>query len=178
MFKFGVTTLVLRQFSINKDPSDLPALEIVGRAGGLIAWLLTQMKLNTLTTLKLQGEELSVVYGSLSGETHTVIPVSAIESTQCGHSKTLLYLYLGVIVLALGLTTGDMARILISAIIAAVFFAIYYFSNRMFISVSAGDRTETIAYKKGLVDGASVDLERTLEAIAVINESVLAKHRV
>jgi len=175
MFRFGVTTLVLRKFEINKDGADKPAIEIVGRASGIIAWILTSMKLNTLTTLRLQGNELVVVYGSLSGETHTVIPVSAIESTQCGYSKTLAYLYLGIIALVFGLTTGELLPFLGLAVISGILMALYYFSNRMFIAVSAGNRTEMIAYKKGLVDGEAVDLERTLEAIDVINTNVLSR---
>jgi len=175
MFKFGVTTLVLRKFEINKDATDKPAIEIVGRSSGIIAWILTAMKLNTLTTLRLQGNELSIVYGSLSGETHTIIPVSAIESTQCGYSKTLAYLYLGIISILYGLGTGELVPLLGLAVIGGILLAAYYFSNRMFIAVSAGNRTEMIAYKKGLVDGEAVDLERTLEAIDVINTNVLSR---
>ena len=96
MLQFGVTTLVLRKFEVNKEAVGVPAIEIVGRAGGFVAWLLTAMKLNTLTTFRLQGDELSVVYGSLSGETHTVIPVSAIESTQM-----LMLVYVPLLVLLL-----------------------------------------------------------------------------
>ena len=146
MLQFGVTTLVLRKFEVNKEAVGVPAIEIVGRAGGFVAWLLTAMKLNTLTTFRLQGDELSVVYGSLSGETHTVIPVSAIESTQCGYSKSLAYLYLGIISVLSGLYSGELVPFLGLAILGRIFFALYYFSNRMFIAVSAGSRTEMIAY--------------------------------
>ena len=175
MFNFGVTTLVLRQFTINDQGSDGPAIEIVGRASGLIAWLLTAMKLNTLTTLRLHDNELSVVYGSLSGETHTLVPVSAIESTQCGYSKSLIYLYLAIGVVLFGLSSGELIPFLGFLLLGAVFGALYYFSNRMFIAVSAGNRTVMIAYKKGLIEGEPVDLDRTLEAIAVINRNVIEK---
>ena len=126
MFNFRVTTLVLRKFSINRESADEPAIEIVGRASGLMPWILTKMNLNTLTTLKLKGEELSVVYGSVSGETHTVIPVSAIESTQCGYSKTLAYLYLAFIALIYGLILRD----------ASLFFALALLATE--ISVACG----------------------------------------
>jgi len=175
MFKLGVTTLVLRKFTISDQGTDGPALEIVGRASGFVAWLLTTMKLNTLTTLRLQGNELSIVSGSLSGETHTLIPVTSIESTQCGHSKKLIYLYVAIAAVLLGLSTGELVPFLGSLVLSAIFGALYYFSNQMFIEVSAGTRTEIIAYKKGLVDGETVDLERTLEAINVINSSVIEK---
>ena len=175
MFNFGVTTLVLTKFSVDREATDTPAIEVAGRASGFMAWLLTQMKLNTLTTLTLQGDEVSLVEGSLSGETHTVIPISAVESTKCGYSKNLLLLYLGIILLLIGLSSGEFAPFLGLAIVAAVFFALYYFSNRVFISISAGGETAMIAFKKGLIEGEQVDLERTLQAIAVINENVLAR---
>jgi len=115
------------------------------------------------------------VYGSLSGETHTIIPVTAIESTQCGYSKTLIYLYVAIAAVLLGLSTGDLAPFLASLLFAAIFGALYYFSNRMFIAVSAGNRTEMIAYKKGLIDGETVDLERTVEALNILNRNVIEK---
>ncbi len=173
MLSFGIPTLVLRQFDINEEATDSPALEIEGRAVGFISWLLTVMKMSTLTTLRLESDRLSVVSASLSGEIHTVIPIGAIESTQCGYSKAISFLAVAFIVLILGLSTGELGGFLIALLVAAVFGAAYFFSDKMFISVAAGDTKVAIAYKKSAIEGTKIDLERTLQAIRLINKRIV-----
>jgi len=173
MLKFGIPTLVLRQFDIDDQTTDKPAIEITGRATGFLSWLLTVMKLSTLTTLRLDSDRLSVVTTSLSGEIHTVIPLSAIDSTQCGFSKTSWFLGVAVALLLLGISSGVLATFLIALILAAIFGAVYFYSDKMFISVAAGGTNVAIAYKKGAIDGVTVDLDRTLQAIKLLNQGVL-----
>ena len=177
MFKIALPTLVIRKFDLNDGTGDGPRIEIAGRASGLTQWLLTVMKISTLTTFKLQGEELSVVSAGLNGEIHTVIPVSAIESTECGYSKSIGWAILGVIFLLTALTSGSMNVFLVGVILAGISFAFYYFSSRMFISVMAGNRDAKIQYKKGVIEGEPVDLERTLAAIEAVNTAVLDRHK-
>ena len=52
MFKFGMPTLVVRKFNIDENGSDGKYIELSGRPSGLLSWLLTLMKLDTVTTLK------------------------------------------------------------------------------------------------------------------------------
>jgi len=173
MLSFGMPTLVLRQFDINDATSDGPAIEIEGRATGFVSWLLTIMKLSTLTTLRLESDRVSVVAPGLSGEIHTVIPLGAIDSTQCGYSKAISLLAAAFVVLAIGLSTGELAPFLLSLLVAVAFGAAYFFSDKMFISVSAGDTTVAIAYKKSAIEGTQIDLERTLQAIQLINQKII-----
>lgn len=65
MLSFGMFTLVLRQFDINESASDGPPIEIAGRASGFVSWLLTVMKLSTLTALRLESDRVSVVAAGL-----------------------------------------------------------------------------------------------------------------
>ena len=176
MFKFGMPTLVIRKFNVNESGSDGRYLEIVGRASGLISWLLTLMKLDTLTTLYLEADRLFVKTSSLSGETHTVMPLGAIESTQCGFSKSMIWITLAVIIVLGGLSSGEGGVFFFSLVIGAIFFAIYFLSKRMFISVTAGSTTIAIAFKKGVIEGTSVDLDKTLSALQLLNEMVLKQH--
>jgi len=176
MLKFGIPTLVLRQFDINENATEGSTIEITGRATGLISWLLTVMKLSTLTTLRLDADRLSVVTAGLSGEIHTVMPLGAIESTQCGYSKTVAFLAIAIGSLLFGLTTGEMGAFLVFLVIAVAFFVGYFLSDKMFVSVTAGGINVAIAYKKGVIDGVSVDLDRTLQAIQVLNQKIIQEH--
>ena len=173
MFGIGRPTLALMQFNINEDASDAPVIEIEGRALGFISWLLTVMKLSTLTKLRLESDRLSFVESSLSGEIHTVIPLAGVDSTQCGYSKTISLLAAAVIVLLAGISTGESGAIIVAIVLAAVFGVAYFLSDKMFISVSAGSTKVGIEYKKGVIEGTKVDLETSLQAIAVINKKVM-----
>ena len=173
MFGIGRPTLALRQFNISEDPSVTPAIEIEGRAVGFISWLLTIMKLSTLTRLRLESDQLTLVESSLSGEIHTVIPLAAVDSTQCGYSKTMWLLVAAMLSVLAGLSTGEGGPIMLSIVIAVVFGAAYFFSDKMFISASAGSTKLAIEYKKGVIEGTKVDLETSLRAISVINSKVM-----
>lgn len=179
MNKFGfVSTLVLKEFEINENAADGPSLHMVGRPEGLRAWILSTMNLDPTTTVRMQGEEFSVVRTDLSGETHTVVPVSAIESTICGFKRELTFFVGAVIFLilaVLALFSGDFGITLLWLLAAGVGAALYYFSRSMVIAVTAGSHTEIIKYKKGVIDGVPVDMERSLKAIGVVNAAVLRK---
>ncbi len=129
MYNIGLPTLIIRTFEVNDGSEEGPRLEVTGRASGLTQLLLTAMKLSTLTTLKMQGEELSLVPAGLNGETHSVFPISAIESTECGYSKSIGWAVLAAIFLLYGLTSGAMTLFLVSLILAGLSFAFFYFSS-------------------------------------------------
>jgi hypothetical protein len=173
MFGLGIPTLVIRKFHIDENGSEGKFIEIEGRATGLISWILTILKLDTLTILQLKGDQLKVKASSLSGEVHTVMPLSAIETTQCGFSKSLIWLNLAVIAFLYGVVSGDGGVFLLMLLLAVVFGAIYYFSKRIFLSATAGDTKVAIAFKKGVMEGTNIDFDRTLTAIQLLNKLVL-----
>ena len=176
MFKFGMPTLVVRKFNIDENGSDGKYIELSGRPSGLLSWLLTLMKLDTVTTLKLEKDRLSVKSSSLSGEIHTVMPLGAIESTQCGFSKSLSWLLIGTFIIISGILSGDGGAFFLSLIVGIILFIIYFFSKKMFISVSAGDTTVSIGFKKGVIEGVTVDLERTKSAIELLNDKIVKEN--
>ena len=177
MFQFAQPTLVVRSFAVNDPSPDQPVVEISGRAAGFTSWLLTLMKLSTITTLTLKGDELSLVSAGFSGEKHSLIPVESIDTTECGYSKPTGWAFIGVILLLYGIGSGVMAQLLLGLVLAAICFAAYYFGGRMYMIVRAGSHEGMIQYKEGLVDGQSVNLERTLTAVGAINQAVMRKNR-
>ena len=173
MFRFGTPTLVIRKFNIDENGSDGNFLEIIGRATGLISWILTLMKLDTLTTLQLKEDQLKVKASSLSGEVHTVMPLTAIEATQCGFSKSIIWFNLAAIVLLFGILFARSGVFFGSLLVAVIFFVIYFFSKRMFISATAGGTSVAIVFKKGVMEGSTVDFDQTMSAIQLLNKMVL-----
>jgi len=90
--------LVLRRFDV-AQAGDV-AVNIEGRPGGFIAWLLTTIGLDTKTTLVVTEREVRFRMASLSGEIHQVVPTTQIASTHCGYAQPIwLLISAGVIVL-------------------------------------------------------------------------------
>ena len=174
MFNLGSPTLVVSKYLVDENAADGKYLNIVGRPSGLMSWLLTLMKINPQTNLELQNDRLSVSLSQLSGESHTVVPLDAIDITKCGFSKKLRWLVLGIATLLGGVSAGDGGVFMMALLLSAVFLVLYFFSNRMFLSVTAGGESVVIEYKKSVVEGVKVDLDRTLAAIEVLNGRVLA----
>ena len=75
-------TLVLRRFKINDTPSADASVDIVGRASGITAWLLTVMGFDAETSLKMTSKEISFKSSSLFGQTNQVVPLPMVSSTQ------------------------------------------------------------------------------------------------
>jgi len=173
---FGMPTLIVRKFEIDENAANGNYLQIEGRTSGLVSWLLTLMKLDTLTTMELNTDRLSVKASNLSGQIHTVMPLRAISSTQCGFSKSLAWLTWAIIIFIGGLLSRDSGVFIVSLIISALFLLVYIFSKNMLISVSTGGaKGVAIAFKRGVVEGISVDLNRTLKAIELLNKVVAEK---
>ena len=135
-FKFGTglrvsgSTLVLREFKIYEEASpDGLSLKIVGRASGIIAWLLTVMGFNPETTLIVSQEEVSFKSSSLYGEINRLVPLASISSSNCGYSKPITFFVLGVIFVILGLIGGIEIRDFLagfpSIILGIIFFIVY-----------------------------------------------------
>ena len=75
-------TLVLRRFDVS--PNRPSAVTIEGRPAGLVAWLLTTVGVDTLTTLRVSERDVSLRSANLSGEIHVLLPIEQISSTHCG----------------------------------------------------------------------------------------------
>ena len=67
--------LVLRKFEFTGP--DSPSVQIQGRPSGVVAWLLTTLGLDTLTTLRIDEEGAVLTSASLGGVIRHLVPVAA-----------------------------------------------------------------------------------------------------
>jgi hypothetical protein len=65
-------TLVLRKFTIDEAPSANVLADIVGRASGITAWLLTVMGFDAETSLNVTDKQVTFRSSSLFGQTYQV----------------------------------------------------------------------------------------------------------
>lgn len=182
--KNGVTasspTLVLKALNIFSEGKDGTYINIIGRPAGMISWLLTALGLETTTTLVLTSDRLTYSGASFRGEHYTVLPLPSIESTSCGYSKPIGWVVAGVLAIIIGLVfdrpdvqAESIIRI-VAIVLGALFIIKYFFSKKMYMAVSAGQTTVSISFKKSVIENVPVTLERTKEAISVLNTKSVA----
>lgn len=166
-------TLVLRRFKIDETPSANVLVDIVGRASGITAWLLTVMGFDAETSLKVTGKEVAFRSSSLFGQTHQVVPLPSVSSTHCGYSKPIGYLIIGALFLIGGIWSGDMF-IVIGLVICGIFLVAYYLSKKIVISLeTSGGTVLGLSFKRSVIENVPVDIEQALKAIGIVNQKVI-----
>lgn len=176
-------TLVLRRFKIDETPSANVLVDIVGRASGITAWLLTVMGFDAETSLKVTGKEVSFISSSLFGQTHQVVPLPSVSSTHCGYSKPIGYLIIGVIFLIGGILSGIVSildqrggggNILIGLVIGGIFLIAYYLSKKIVISLeTSGGMVLGLSFKRSVIENVSVDIEQALKTMGIVNQRII-----
>jgi hypothetical protein len=175
----GGPVLVLRKFEVNAAGS--PAVTIEGRPSGLVAWLLTRLGLDTLTTLTVTDHQLSFKSASLSGEIHHVVPSTEISSTHCGYSQPIWLLILGGVILLFSMlsamNSNNAARTFVGGLLlAGVLGVSYLFQRKIAISVeTTGGMVMGLAFKPSAIEHVSVNLSQALQAADRINRIVVAR---
>lgn len=182
-------SLVLRRFNLNESAPDGIAVDIEGRASGLISWLLTILGLDAITTLKVTDKDLSFRSSSLLGQTHQVAPLPNISSTHCGYSKPIGYLVIGILIALAGIVAGfaqhgggpaggsGMAGLPL-IVIGLVFIIAYFLSKKLTISIeTSGGMVMGLTFKRSVIENVKVDIQKALSAIQLINRKVVEAQR-
>lgn len=181
------TPIVLKTFRVNEDPNAAIAVEIIGRAAGILSWILNLLRLEQDYELIVTSAEVSVRRGSLSGIVHTYIPLNKITATVCGYQRSIWAFSLAVLFaigFVLSLLSGflennrsevgaDMGMAFGLLILAAICALVYFLSKRIGIQIETMHAHGTV-FKRSVIENVSVDLPQALQAIAVINARVLA----
>lgn len=172
-------TLVLRKFYVDETSSSNTLVDIVGRASGMTAWLLTTIGFDTETSLYVTAKEIYLKSSSIFGQTHQVVPLPTVSSTHCGYSKpvghliTGLIFFLGGLILGLGQRGGGLFFIL-GLIIGAMSIVAYYLYKKIVISVeTSGGRNIGICFKRSVIENVDIDIANALKAINIINNKMV-----
>ncbi len=176
-------SLVLRKFSIKKDAANGYLIEIIGRASGLIAWLLTVMQLDTKTSLKITQRDILFKSSSLFGQTYQVSPLPSISSTHCGYSKPIGYLIFGTFFIIGGLYWGlvqyrGSGIMLGGLLIGLVFFIAYWLSKKITISIQTkGGMIMGLSFRRSVIENVPVDIQKAMQAISIINKNMIESQK-
>lgn len=175
--------LVLQKFFLDSTGRAPNLVEIQGRAQGFISWLLTAMSLDATTSLIVTRNEISFRSAKLSGERAIVVPLSSVASLQYGYSKPIILIWLSVIIVGLslwaGLSMNNSWLLLGGFALSAILLIAYVFSKKMAIAIetNGGMPPFGLSFKRGVIEGISVDLAQTRSAVEFINWAIQTNAR-
>lgn len=172
--------LVLKKFRVNEFDKDGILVDIAGRAPGLLSWLLTAMGFEADTSLTLYNNRVFFHSASLYGERNEIVPITCISGTSCGYSKPIGYLVAGVLFTGGSLLTGIFTRntneaaFLVGLFIGAIFLIAYSLSKKITINLETfGGTWFGLTFKRSVIENVAVDIQKTLEAITIINNRII-----
>jgi hypothetical protein len=183
----GGPTLVLRKFDVDESMQDGILVEIIGRASGPTAWLLTVLGFDAETRLKVTEKEFSFKSSSFWGQIIQIAPLPNISSTHCGYSKPIGYLIIsGIFVIdyVISIITGagypfndNNGILIVKLIIGGLFMLLYWLSKKMTISFeTSGGMVMGLTFKRSVIENVAVDIEKARQAIEIINKNVIKSH--
>ena len=171
---------ILKTFQIDTTGASGAHLLIEARGPGLTSFLLNLIGLDTTATLKVTRGSISFKSSSMRGLTQTSTALTQIGSFQGGYSKPISYLFLSVISFIAGISidilileiSGDFYAIftsvgLIFSILCIIMYALK--KNLMFGFETSGGAFYGLTFKRGILNGVSVDIEQVEITIAMVN---------
>jgi hypothetical protein len=179
--------LVLKEFRFNENEDEF--LKIVGRASGILSWVLSLCGIDPITSLNcnrkaIKFEEAAIRYGKKT----LSIPLIAVTGVSSGINKPFALLVSGIIFILGGILGaislpggGEKAGVFfIGLIIGAVFLAQFYLKKTMFFQIyNGGDKPiAAICMKKSIIEGQSIDELKFETAANALNKAVLGIHHI
>jgi len=159
-----MSSLVIKTWQVSDKPIDANDnhINIVGREGGLLSWLLALVKIDPITAIRVSTKRVEFTQASLSGTSHRMIPVCNVCSTFYGYHKpwkTAVVIFL-VLLFLLGLLFGDAFFARVVATLASLGAALtYYFLSRTltlgFVELSGV--VSSIQFKRSVIENVDVD---------------------
>jgi hypothetical protein len=193
------SSLVLESFSIKPDASGEPVIDITGRHGGIVFWILTNLGMQSRFQMTITEKEWTLREGSLAGMKVVCVPLKRIRATICGYQRSLLAFFLAVVFALeaawtlLGIfpilfraaragteggreaAAAQLAMALVSIFLSLAACGIaglfYYRSKRVVFGVDAGN-VYGVAFKRSLVEGTVIDLDAAEFATVLLNRLV------
>lgn len=175
---FGIKkteTYVIKKWVANETPNDKGIyVEIEGRKGGLIAFILSIVGIDPVVSLIVDRENVRFKEGSWNGYISNITPIQKICSGNFGYVKpfwgTVVMILLGFFLVPF--TFG------ISLILCIWGFFSYFFNKTIMLGVTnvSGD-DYAFAFKRSLIEGKNIDEVAAERIIAIIEMIMLGKDK-
>ena len=180
---------VIKSWKASNQPIDNEGnyVEIVGRRGGLIAWIMATIKIDPTMRLRVGGERIEYNETSIEGFNTKIIPLSKVSSTFNSYHRPLAaaltlfgsFFAAGIILGSIGGAIAAMLALVI-VLIGAVSAVVYYLLNRSFrlrIFEDGGGRRTTIGFKPSVIENVSIDQEKVQYVCLLIQQLIEVKEQ-
>ena len=174
---FGTRALVVKKWKVDVD-ADVP-VRIEARRSGIMAWLMSLLKLDSTTVLELHGNHVSLSEGSLAGQLREIVPLTGASNIGTGYLKPFGYVLAAVasafwaIVALLSEDASGWAVVLRLAF--AIGFVILYFLNRCLVLyvIPVSNSPIQIALKRSVIEGVDVNEESAKKVIDLMVNAIM-----
>jgi hypothetical protein len=171
-------SLVIKSWSVQSNPSaGQPHIRIVGRASGLLSFILSLVGVDPTTTLLVNARHVEYESGSLAGFKRMITPLEHISSTYYGQfkpwKKTVVLLAIGLMIgtSIMGHSTMSTVMGTIVTLGAIALAAAYYVLNR---SLTFGYRehgvitSPDLVFKRSVLEGQDINEDALRNMITLI----------
>jgi hypothetical protein len=172
---------VLQNFRINKAARGTALVRVVGRAEGLISFILTIMGLSDQTHFELFEDKIFYRSNSLSLQIVNTVMLDHVNHTICTLYQPIWVLVFGAFQLLAALLSllgvafvGSLPALILGVL--ALFSAYFFWTNRflvMAIKTSSGD-TFGIVFKRSIIENVEVDFGKVRNAMHLVDKKILA----
>jgi hypothetical protein len=177
--------LALRKFAVDPQAPDDVLIHIVGRPEGFMGWLLTMLRVSNETTLKVSCDHVLFKSASLSGENHTMAPMSEIACMVGGIKKPVGLVAFAAIFFAMALQGlwslrghGSEAAIgfFLFAALGVMCLVFYALRKKMHITVqTTGGSNLGLQFNSSVIEGVTIDAPKVMETVNLLNQVRLGK---
>ena len=188
-----MSALVIKAWKAESKPIDQHQnfVRITGREGGLIAWMLSLMRIDPVTTIKVGLDRIEFSSASLAGIESRLIPLQNICSSYYGYHKPwkqavsilVAFVFIGSTIasaLADGNPQGASATPLLASVVAGLVAALlYYFLNRTLTLgfVETSGVISGIRFKRSVIENLDINQEQAKRVCIIVQRLIEAKEK-
>lgn len=169
---------VVKKWDVNPDQG---TVNISGRASGLIAWVLSLLRINPIVSIHIDQDIFEFEEASFTGITRRTIPINKISSVFYGYTRPWIKAIV-IFVVTGGIVSlfGDSGIVYFIALVLALAAAIvYYLSNKVLtlgiVEVSGGIKSG-LKIKRSIIEGHDVDEKDAEQVSDILYRHILAKN--
>ena len=160
--------------SVEIDESCDCKVTLVARKPGLTSWLLSVLGIDATTTLRVYGDRIESVQGSLNGSIQSIVPLDSLDTYNCGFTKPIHFLVLGIVsfLFSLNLALRDVPNVVVCVLFAVgiAFIAGYIFKRCLVLGFSTqGINGISLLLRQGMAKGVMVDHALVTRIIDIVN---------
>lgn len=171
--------LVVKTWRVDQSAPDADGayVKIVGREGGLIAWLLSHMGVDPTTTLTVTGKQIYFSSASLAGTQSRVIPLGSVCSSYYGYYKpwkVALGIIAGFMWVGSSIPQGGAWAFLTFMLVGIIVAVVYYFLNRRLTLgfVENSGVVNGIMFKRSVIENVDVSEEEAKRVCSIVQTLV------